>query len=87
MLKSPTPSVRDNVPLLQGHETLKNMHSEDYFGRNQNMAFLGQCHPNKDKSFNRKDKQNQGGFSSKGRGFVQTGSQPSQGDGLTPSSK
>ncbi|KAL5709389.1 hypothetical protein ACHQM5_020086 [Ranunculus cassubicifolius] len=40
MLKPPTPSYRDIVPLLQSHETMRNLSEQDNNITNQNMAFF-----------------------------------------------
>lgn len=43
MLKPPTPSFTENFPLLQGHETLKNLYFEEQLGGvNPNMALMSQ---------------------------------------------
>ena len=42
MLKPPIPNYKDLIPLLQGHETMKNLHNPSGFNQpNHNMAFLG----------------------------------------------
>lgn len=78
MLKPPAPSYNEAVPLLQSHETIKNMHaSESCTMTNHNVAFVGQRQEG-NKNFNRKGRQQQGTFTSKGRGFAQAGQSFSQ---------
>ncbi|KAL5699696.1 hypothetical protein ACHQM5_030565 [Ranunculus cassubicifolius] len=69
MLKPPTPNYKDIVPLLQSHETMKNLHVFEETGSlNQNVAFYGQRQGNRNSKFTpKKGKQNH--FTSKGRGF------------------
>ena len=42
MLKPPTPSYGELIPLLESHETIKSMHSTEFYGTNHNVAFYGQ---------------------------------------------
>ena len=67
MLKPHTPSYSELIPLLESHETIKSMHSTEFYGTNHNVAFYGQRQGGK----NSKSKQHNG-FTSKGRGFPQT---------------
>lgn len=71
MLKPRAPSYNEVVPLLQSHETIKNMHaSESYTMTNHNVAFVGQRQEG-NTNFNRKGRQQQGTFTFKGCGSAQ----------------
>ena len=77
MLKPPIPSYRDLVPLLQGHETMKNIHNPVSVNQpNHNLAFVGQRSTSfgGNQNFHRRGKQYSSNFNSKGRGgFIPKG--------------
>ncbi|KAL5715327.1 hypothetical protein ACHQM5_017160 [Ranunculus cassubicifolius] len=71
MLKPPTPSYRDIVPMLQSHETMRLMNDHEDNVTNHNMAFVSQYSNGQGRG--RKSRRGkQGYFNSKGRGFTQT---------------
>ncbi|RWR75576.1 Zinc finger, CCCH-type [Cinnamomum micranthum f. kanehirae] len=77
MLKPPTPSYKEIIPLLQGHETMRTMHISDGFvPPNPNVAFFGQKQ-NGGKRFNQKGKHS-GHFTSTRRGFSPAGQPANQ---------
>ena len=77
----PIPTYKEIVPLLQGHETMRSIHTtESYGGTNQHMAFYGQRSPGQGNNKNFNKKGSQGHFNSKGRGFTQFGQQPNHGN-------
>ncbi|KAF8391295.1 hypothetical protein HHK36_023597 [Tetracentron sinense] len=81
MLKPPTPIYCEIVPLLQSHETMRNLHhSEGYGTTNHNVAFLGQRPQGQrdNRTFYRRGRSNQVSFNSRGRGFPHTGHVPSR---------
>lgn len=66
MMKPPILSYKEIVPLLQSHDTIKNLHSTEGYGiPSHNVAFVGQY-----QSGNKKNKQRLEFFNSKGRGFA-----------------
>ncbi|KAF8409418.1 hypothetical protein HHK36_005494 [Tetracentron sinense] len=57
MLKPPTPSYKEILPLLQSHEAWTTIHDSE--NMTQSVAFMGQCNNNRRNSFNKKHKFNQ----------------------------
>ncbi|KAF8408703.1 hypothetical protein HHK36_004767 [Tetracentron sinense] len=80
MLKPPTPTYCEIVPLLQSHETMRNLHHYEGYGTtNHNVAFLGQRPQGQrdNRTFYRRGRSNQVSFNSRGRCFPHTGHVPS----------
>ncbi|KAK2973116.1 hypothetical protein RJ640_027088 [Escallonia rubra] len=78
MLKPPIPSYKEIVQLLQGHETMRALHSAEVLGANPHAAFVGQhTHGQHGGKNNKRGKQGYDSFTSKGRGFAQASYSPS----------
>lgn len=78
MLKPPIPSYTDLIPLLQSHEAIKQAHVPHHYTHpKQTEAFVGQrfSEGNGCAGANRSNNRQ---FTSNGRGFIQTGHNPSR---------
>lgn len=75
MLKPPIPSYRDLVPLLQSHETMKNLHNSSHSSPlTHNMAFVGERSGSSNYNCGT-NKRGRGAGGSRGRRFNQGRSQ------------